>query len=138
MPKLAQHRAEGILYNGWCGHAYIFTEADVLLCPPADVPRARCLSDLMSCLASGAKLVMPSPQGFRGAGVMHNFWKLVARHRATFFITVPTAGGPDAAPVDADVTTLRLAISGSAAMPVETLFTGSRLPPALRCSRATA
>ena len=27
LPKVAQHRASGILYNGWCGQYYIFTEA---------------------------------------------------------------------------------------------------------------
>lgn len=51
---------------------------------------------------------------------MDNFWKLVARHRATFLITVPTAAAAlMQRPVDADVSTLRLAISGSAPMPVE-------------------
>lgn len=120
LPKLAQHRAKGILYNGWCGHAYIFTESDVLLCPLPMFHVLAAYPIFMSCLASGAKLVMPSPQGFRGAGVIHNFWKLVARHRATFFITVPTATAAlMQRPVDADISSLRLAISGSAPMPVE-------------------
>ena len=64
---------------------------------------------------------MPTPQGYRGDGVMDNFWKLIERHRVTFLITVPTAvGGADAAQgrrrrLDAAASR----ISGSAAMPVE-------------------
>ncbi|MCA9712901.1 MAG: AMP-binding protein, partial [Myxococcales bacterium] len=74
----------------------------------------------MSCLTSGAQIVFPTPQGFRGAGVLKNFWKLIERYRASFVITVPTAvSALMQRPVDADVSTLRLAISGSAAMPVE-------------------
>ena len=75
---------------------------------------------LMSCLMTGAQMVMPTPQGYRGEGVMDNFWKLIARHKVSFLITVPTAvAALMQRKVDADVSTLRLAISGSAAMPVE-------------------
>ena len=75
---------------------------------------------LMSCLMTGAQMVMPTPQGYRGEGVMDNFWKLIERHGVTFLITVPTAvAALMQRKVDADVSTLRLAISGSAAMPVE-------------------
>ena len=74
----------------------------------------------MSCLMTGAQMVMPTPQGYRGEGVMDNFWKLIARYGVSFLITVPTAvAALMQRKVDADVSTLRLAISGSAAMPVE-------------------
>jgi acyl-CoA synthetase (AMP-forming)/AMP-acid ligase II len=120
LPKIAQHRARGILYNGWLGHAYIFTEQDVLMCPLPMFHVLAAYPIFMSCLMSGAEFVMPTPQGYRGEGVMDNFWKLVARHRATFLITVPTAAAAlMQRKVDADVSTLRFAISGSAAMPVE-------------------
>ncbi len=120
MPKVAQHRAHGVLYNGWCGRACMFTENDVLMCPLPMFHVLAAYPVFMSCLMSGAELVMPTPQGYRGEGVMSNFWKLIARHKVTFFITVPTAAARlMQQPVDADVSTLRLAISGSAAMPVE-------------------
>lgn len=120
LPKLARHRAKGILYNGWCGAAYMFTETDVLMCPLPMFHVLAAYPILMSCLMSGAAVIMPTPQGYRGEGVMDNFWKLVARHRATFLITVPTAAAAlMQRPVDADVSSLRLAISGSAPMPVE-------------------
>ena len=51
---------------------------------------------------------------------MRHFWKLIERHRASFLIIVPTAvSALMQRKVDADVSTLRLAISGSAPMPVE-------------------
>ncbi len=120
LPKLAQHRASGILYNGWCGKFYIFTETDVLMCPLPLFHVFAAYPILMSCLMSGASMVMPTPQGFRGEGVMDNFWKLVARHGVTFLIAVPTAvAALMQRKIDADVSSLRLAISGSAAMPAE-------------------
>ncbi len=123
LPKVARHRARGILYNGWCGAAYAFGAEDVLLCPLPMFHVLAAYPILMSCLVSGAKIVFPTPQGFRGPGVIRNFWKLAARHRATFFVTVPTATAALVQwPVDADISKLRLVISGSAPMPRE-LFT---------------
>jgi len=120
LPKVAQHRASGILYNGWCGHSYIFTERDVLLCPLPLFHVFAAYPILMSCLMSGAQMVMPTPQGYRGEGVMDNFWKLIERHGVTFLIAVPTAVAVlMQRKVDADVSTLNFALSGSAAMPVE-------------------
>ncbi len=120
LPKVAQHRASGILYNGWCGAYYIFSEVDVLMCPLPLFHVFAAYPILMSCLMTGAHMVMPTPQGYRGEGVMDNFWKLIERHGVTFLITVPTAvAALMQRKVDADVSTLSLAISGSAAMPVE-------------------
>jgi fatty-acyl-CoA synthase len=120
LPKIAQHRARGILYNGCLGKLYMFTEADVLMCPLPMFHVLAAYPVFMSCLVSGAHFVMVTPQGYRGAGVFKNFWKLVERWRVTFIITVPTAASVlMQRPVDADVSTLRLAISGSAPMPVE-------------------
>ena len=120
MPKIAQHRARGILYNGWCGKFYMFTEADVLLCPLPMFHVLGAYPILMSCLVSGAQLVMVTPQGYRGEGVFDNFWKLIERWKVSFLITVPTATARlMREKINADVSSLRLAISGSAAMPVE-------------------
>jgi acyl-CoA synthetase (AMP-forming)/AMP-acid ligase II len=120
LPKVAQHRARGILYNGWIGRTYMFTEQDVLLCPLPLFHVFAAYPVWMSCLASGAHFVMVTPQGYRGEGVFRNFWKLVERWRVTFMITVPTAVSMLMQhKVDADVSSLRLAVSGSAPMPVE-------------------
>ena len=98
----------------------MFTEADVMMCPLPMFHVFAAYPILMSCLVSGAQVVMPTPQGYRGEGVMDNFWKLIERHKVTFMITVPTAvAALMQRKVDADVSTLQLALSGSAAMPVE-------------------
>lgn len=120
MPKIAQHKVSGMIYNGFLGGSLLFDENDVLMCPLPLFHVFAAYPILMSCIHSGAMMVMPTPAGYRGDGVMHNFWKLVERWQATFLITVPTAiAALMQRKVDADVSSLRTAISGSAALPVE-------------------
>ena len=120
MPKVAQHRHSGIIYNGWCGHSYMFTDRDVLFCPLPLFHVLAAYPVLMSCVSSGAHMVMPTPAGYRGDGVFDNFWKLVERYKVTFMVTVPTAAAAlMQRPVDADVSSLRYALCGSAPLPVE-------------------
>ena len=69
----------------------LFDETDVLMCPLPMFHVFAAYPILMSCVYSGAHLVMPTPAGYRGDGVFDNFWKLIERWQATFLITVPTA-----------------------------------------------
>ena len=138
MPKVAQHRARGILYNGWCGQFYMFTEADVLMCPLPLFHVFAAYPILMSCLMSGAQMVMPTPQGYRGEGVMDNFWKLIERHRVTFLITVPTAASAlMQRKVDADVSTPAAGDLAARRRCRSSCSTASRRRPGSRCWRAT-
>jgi len=120
MPKIAQHRQRGAVYNGMLPALYIFDETDVLICP---VPLFHVLAAypiLMSCLAAGAHMVMPTPAGFRGDGVMDNFWALIERWGVTFMVMVPTAASALLQrPVNHDLSTLKYAFCGSAPLPVE-------------------
>jgi acyl-coenzyme A synthetase/AMP-(fatty) acid ligase len=120
MPKVAQHKYSGMIYNGWLGGRLLFTEKDVLICPLPLFHVFAAYPILMSAIASGAHVVFPTPAGYRGEGVFDNFWKLIERWKVTFLITVPTAiAALMQRPVNADVSSLRSAISGSAALPVE-------------------
>lgn len=120
LPKLARHRARGMIYNGWLGADLLFDEKDVLICPLPLFHVFAAYPILMSCIASGAHMVLPTPAGYRGEGVFDNFWKLIERWQVSFLITVPTAiAALMQRPVDADVSSLRIAISGSAPLPVE-------------------
>ena len=83
MPKVAQHRYSGMIYNGWIGQNAIFTETDVMMCPLPLFHVFAAYPILMSAIASGAHVVFPTPQGYRGEGVFDNFWKLIARWRVT-------------------------------------------------------
>ena len=120
MPKVAQHRVSGMIYNGWLGHRMLFNETDVLICPLPLFHVFAAYPVLMSVIASAAHVVLPTPAGYRGDGVFDNFWKLIERWKVTFVITVPTAiSALMQRPVNADVSTLRFAFSGSAPLPVE-------------------
>lgn len=120
MPKVAQHKYSGMVYQGWCSHELLTTEKDVLLCPLPMFHVFAAYPILMAVIAAGAHMVMPTPQGYRGDGVFDNFWKLVERWGATFMVTVPTAvAAMMQRKVDADVSSLKTALCGSAPLPVE-------------------
>ena len=120
MPKVVQHRYSGIVYNAWLGDRLLFTEQDVQICPLPLFHVFATIVSLGASLGSGAQIVFPTPQGYRGEGVFDNFWKLIEKHRVTFMITVPTAmSALMQRKVDADISTLRLAFCGSAPLPLE-------------------
>lgn len=120
MPKVVQHRYSGIIYNAWLGDRLLFTEQDVQICPLPLFHVFATIVALGASLGSGAHIVFPTPQGYRGDGVFDNFWKLVERYKVSFMITVPTAmSALMQRPVDADISSLRLAFCGSAPLPLE-------------------
>jgi fatty-acyl-CoA synthase len=120
MPKVAQHTFGGIVYNGWLGANLLFDPDDVLICPLPLFHVFAVHVVFMAALTCGAHVVFPTPAGYRGDGVFDNFWKLVERWKVSFIITVPTAiAALMQRPVDADVSSLKIAFSGSAPLPVE-------------------
>ena len=120
MPKVAQHRYKGIVYNGWLASSLLFRETDVIMCPLPIFHVFAAIVALGASMASGAQLVLPTPAGYRGDGVFDNFWKLVERYKVTFLFTVPTAmSALMQRPVNADISTMRMGFSGSAPLPVD-------------------
>ncbi len=120
MPKVAQHKVSGMIYNGWLGRRLLFTPTDVVMCPLPLFHVFAAYPILMSMIASGAHVVFPTPQGYRGEGVFDNLWKLIERYKVTYLITVPTAlAALMQRPVNADISSLKNAFSGSAPLPVE-------------------
>ena len=120
MPKVAQHKYSGMVYNGWLGHTLLYTENDNIMCPLPLFHVFACHVILMAAVKSGAHVVFPTPQGYRGDGVFDNFWKLVERWKITFIITVPTAiSAKMQRPINADISTVKTAFSGSAPLPLE-------------------
>lgn len=121
MPKVAQHRYSGIVYNAWLGQRLLFTEQDVQICPLPMFHVFAAIVSLGASLGSGAHVVFPTPQGYRGEGVFDNFWKLIERYKVSFMITVPTAlSALMQRPVgDADISSLRIAFCGSSPLPLE-------------------
>jgi len=120
MPKVAQHKVSGMVYNGWLGATLLFKPTDVVICPLPLFHVFACYPILMSMIASGAHVVFPTPQGYRGEGVFDNFWKLVERYKVTYMITVPTAlAALMQRPVNADISSMKNGFSGSSPLPVE-------------------
>ncbi|WP_323767416.1 acyl-CoA synthetase [Marinovum sp.] len=120
MPKVAQHLYSGMIYNGWLGDRLLFDETSNIMCPLPMFHVFAVHVILMAALSSGAQVVFPTPAGYRGEGVFDNFWKLIERWQITFIITVPTAvSALMQRPVDADISTVQSAFSGSAPMPLE-------------------
>ncbi|TMV15255.1 acyl-CoA synthetase [Arenibacterium halophilum] len=120
MPKVAQHKYSGIVYQGWIGDELLYTEEDSVMCPLPLFHVFACHVILMAVIKSGAHVVFPTPAGYRGDGVFDNFWKLCERWKTTFIITVPTAvSALMQRPVDADLSSVKNAFSGSAPMPLE-------------------
>ena len=120
MPKVAQHTYGGMVYNGWLGGQLLATEEDNLMCPLPLFHVMACQVILMAAVFSGAHVIFPTPQGYRGDGVFDNFWKLCERWKVTFIVSVPTAiAAKMQRPVDADISTVKKAFSGSAPLPLE-------------------
>ncbi|WP_417243291.1 acyl-CoA synthetase [Celeribacter sp.] len=120
MPKVAQHCYSGMIYNGWLGARLLFDETDVIMCPLPMFHVFACHVIIMAMLSSGAHGVFPTPAGYRGDGVFDNFWKLCERWKISFVITVPTAiSALMQRPVDADISSVKMAFSGSSPLPVE-------------------
>ena len=119
-PKIAQHRQAGAVYNGKLPAMHVIGPDDVVMLPLPLFHVLGAYPILMSCVASGAHLVLPTPAGYRGEGVMDNFWALVARWGVTFMVMVPTAASALLQrPVAHDVSSLKFALCGSAPLPVE-------------------
>ena len=120
MPKVAQHKASGMIYNGWLGARLLFKPQDVVLCPLPLFHVFAAYPILMSMVVSGAHVIFPTPAGYRGDGVFDNLWKLIAFWKVSYLVTVPTAlSALMQRKVDADISTLRGAFSGSAPLPIE-------------------
>lgn len=119
-PKIAQHRQRGAVYNGKLPAMHVIGPQDVVMLPLPLFHVLGAYPILMSCVASGAHLVLPTPAGYRGPGVMDNFWALVERWGVTFMVMVPTAASALLQrPVRHDVSSLKFALCGSAPLPVE-------------------
>ncbi len=122
LPKVAQHTHFNEIANTWstCAMAGLSTR-DTLLC---GLPLFHVNGVVVTGLAPfmvGAKVVLLGADGYRSKSTIQHFWRNVARFRATFFSAVPTVyASLLTVPIGgADVSSLKYAICGAAAMPPE-------------------
>lgn len=74
-------------------------------------------------LSLGAHVVLGTPHGYRGRGVIENFWSIVERHRIHLFSAVPTVYGAllQVPRGDSRLGSLEYGLCGAAPMPRELL-----------------
>ena len=118
MPKVAQLRYSGLIYNGWLVGRFVFDKSDNVICPLPLFHVLAAVPVLMGTIFSGGHMVLPTPQGYRGEGVFDNFWKLIERWDISLIISVPTAiAALMQRPVNADISSVKTSIVGSAPLP---------------------
>lgn len=75
----------------------------------------------LAAFIGGAEVLLATPQGYRNTTLISNFWKIIERHRVSFFSGVPTiyAGLLQVPSEGCDLSSLKYALCGAAPMPVE-------------------
>ena len=75
----------------------------------------------LTAFIGGAEVLLATPQGYRNTTLIGNFWKVIERHRVSFFSGVPTiyAGLLQIPSEGHDLSSLKYALCGAAPMPVE-------------------
>lgn len=123
-PKLARRTHANEVAN-----AYMGTRALGSALKPGDVvfaglPLFHVNGAMVTGLASlyaGAHVLLGSPQGFRGPGVLEKFWEIMAHHRVAMFSAVPTLLSALLlrSPEGHDLSALRFVICGAAPLSPE-------------------
>ena len=122
IPKLARHTQRNMLFMGWVTRELLYRPKDVTLCALPFFHVFGAYITGFAAIAGGVHTVLLCPAGFRAEGIFDSFWKLAGRWRANFFLGVPTVFAMlEQRPVDGDVSGLRYAVSGAAALPRELL-----------------
>jgi fatty-acyl-CoA synthase len=75
----------------------------------------------LTAFIGGAEVLLATPQGYRNGTLIGNFWKVIERHKVSFFSGVPTiyAGLLQVPSEGHDLSSLKYALCGAAPMPVE-------------------
>ena len=124
VPKLARHSHRGQVYSAWvlANHCDIRPGDSVLVGLPL-FHNSPVINLGLTPLSVGAGIVLLGPTGYRNPTVIANFWRIVDRFHGTFFVAVPTvfAALLDVSTEGADVRSLRFAVSGGAAAPVDVI-----------------
>ncbi|MEM7336908.1 MAG: acyl-CoA synthetase [Chloroflexota bacterium] len=121
-PKLALHTHGNEVFDAWVAGYVIGGEAGKMAY--LGLPLFHNFGAIaigISAFMNGTGIVIGTPQGFRGEGVVENFWKILDYYKINLFGAVPTLYKALLnVPIgDADISHLELANSGAAPLPVE-------------------
>lgn len=121
-PKLAIHTHFNQVFDGWASGEMIDAKTeDINYLGLPLFHNYGAIAIGLASWVSGGSVVMGTPAGFRGEGVIPNFWKILDHHNVTIFSGVPTLFSTllNVPAGDADLKRIKLATSGAAALPVE-------------------
>lgn len=122
LPKIATRTHFSEAFDAWAMSIFVkggFAPGKTIFC---GLPLFHVNGQLVTGLApfgNGAHVVMGTPQGYRGAGVLARFWAMVAHYRINAFSGVPTVfSALLQTPIGShDVSSLDFALCGAAPMP---------------------
>jgi acyl-CoA synthetase (AMP-forming)/AMP-acid ligase II len=135
VPKLAAHTHANEVVDAWMvGLGGDLTDTDTLFAALPLFHVNALVVTLLAPLLRGQHVLWAGPLGYRAPSLYGVFWRLVERHRVAAMSAVPTVYSVLAGiPVDADISSLRLAIVGASALPsaVRDAFEGATGVPLL-------
>ncbi|RQR27782.1 acyl-CoA synthetase [Burkholderia sp. Bp9143] len=128
LPKIAMRRHGNEVANAWSMGQVLGTgigPGKTLFCGlPLFHVNAAMVTGLVP-FSRGAHVVLGTPQGYRGDGVISRFWEIVEHHRINFFSAVPTLYSTllDVPVEGRNIRSLEYGLCGAAPMPVEVFRT---------------
>ena len=123
LPKIAARTHGSEVFNAWAMAAHLAprNSGQVIFCGlPLFHVNGQLVTGLMPW-TQGDHVVLGTPQGYRGEGVIARFWEMVEHFGINFFSGVPTvyAALLQTELAGRDISSLRYALCGAAPMPVE-------------------
>jgi fatty-acyl-CoA synthase len=128
MPKIAMRTHANEVANAWSVGQFLgdgIGASKTLFCGlPLFHVNAVLVTGLLP-FSRGAHVILGTPNGYRGEGVVPRFWELVERHKINFFSGVPTlyAALLQVPTQGRDIGSLEYGLCGAAPMPVELMRT---------------
>ena len=123
LPKIAMRTHRSEVFNAWAMAANMQPRetGQVIFCGlPLFHVNGQLVTGLMPW-TQGDRVIIGTPQGYRGEGVIANFWAMVQHFSINFFSGVPTVYSALLRQPTAgyDISSLQYALCGAAPMPVE-------------------
>ena len=123
LPKIAVRRHGGEVFDAWAVSKMLEFDASprTFFCGlPLFHVNAQLLTGLLPWMC-GDHVVIGTPEGYRGKGVISRFWEIVSHYGVSMFSGVPTIYATllDTPVGDNDISSLRFAVCGAAPMPAK-------------------
>lgn len=123
LPKIAVRTHGAEIFNAWAVATHLSPrdKGQVIFCGlPLFHVNAQLVTGLMPWI-QGDHVILGTPQGYRGEGVLNNFWGMVEYFGINFISGVPTvyASLLQSNPEGHNLSSLKFALCGAAPLPVE-------------------